>query len=388
MHYLVYVRQSYRRTGENTDADVSPEVQAKAAQAALPRGATSRGHRRHRRPPLGAHRGPRRLPGAHPPAVGPGRRGGRRVRPLAPRAERPAHAQPQARARPPRPPPRRVEPARQPLRHRRRPLPLRPALPRRAVPGRRRLRAHGGHHPRQARARRPQRRRPLRLPRRPRRARPRRPAAPPRGRARRGRPRAPRLRPLRRRRRLAGPAGGGAPRRGADAPRAAVGREGRAGRPAPRGPLPRQGRLPPRAGRPRGDPRADHHARRRRTSRGRRPRAASGRRQAGRSRDASTSSRSCSTAPAALRMRGETQVRRGASRGVALLPLPRPPGRPLRVGRLAHPRGRRRGHRARPPRGAPDAARGAALPARGAVAPDRISPTTGCAAGGRASRRP
>lgn len=40
-HYLIYVRQSYRRRGENADADVSPETQERAARAALPSGATA-----------------------------------------------------------------------------------------------------------------------------------------------------------------------------------------------------------------------------------------------------------------------------------------------------------------------------------------------------------
>jgi hypothetical protein len=50
-HYLIYVRQSYRRTGTNEDADVSPETQEKAARRAVPDGATceviadSGGHR-------------------------------------------------------------------------------------------------------------------------------------------------------------------------------------------------------------------------------------------------------------------------------------------------------------------------------------------------------
>ncbi len=50
-HYLIYVRQSYRRTGENADADVSPEAQERAARRAIPEGATceviadSGGHR-------------------------------------------------------------------------------------------------------------------------------------------------------------------------------------------------------------------------------------------------------------------------------------------------------------------------------------------------------
>ena len=40
-HYLIYVRQSYRRRGENADADVSPETQEKAARAALPSGTSA-----------------------------------------------------------------------------------------------------------------------------------------------------------------------------------------------------------------------------------------------------------------------------------------------------------------------------------------------------------
>jgi DNA invertase Pin-like site-specific DNA recombinase len=40
-HYLLYVRQSYRRTGMNQDADVSPETQEKAARRAIPDGSTS-----------------------------------------------------------------------------------------------------------------------------------------------------------------------------------------------------------------------------------------------------------------------------------------------------------------------------------------------------------
>ena len=40
-HYLIYVRQSYRRKGENADADVSPEAQEKATRAALPSGSTA-----------------------------------------------------------------------------------------------------------------------------------------------------------------------------------------------------------------------------------------------------------------------------------------------------------------------------------------------------------
>jgi site-specific DNA recombinase len=40
-HSLIYVRQSYRRRGENADADVSPEAQEKAARAALPTGASA-----------------------------------------------------------------------------------------------------------------------------------------------------------------------------------------------------------------------------------------------------------------------------------------------------------------------------------------------------------
>jgi DNA invertase Pin-like site-specific DNA recombinase len=40
-HYLVYVRQSYRRIGDNADADVSPEAQEKAARRALPEGSTA-----------------------------------------------------------------------------------------------------------------------------------------------------------------------------------------------------------------------------------------------------------------------------------------------------------------------------------------------------------
>jgi DNA invertase Pin-like site-specific DNA recombinase len=39
--YLIYVRQSYKRRGENADADVSPEAQENAARAALPSGATA-----------------------------------------------------------------------------------------------------------------------------------------------------------------------------------------------------------------------------------------------------------------------------------------------------------------------------------------------------------
>lgn len=40
-HYLIYVRQSYRRIGENADADVSPETQESAARRALPPGSTA-----------------------------------------------------------------------------------------------------------------------------------------------------------------------------------------------------------------------------------------------------------------------------------------------------------------------------------------------------------
>ena len=40
-HFLIYVRQSYKRTGENADADVSPETQEKAARRALPDGASA-----------------------------------------------------------------------------------------------------------------------------------------------------------------------------------------------------------------------------------------------------------------------------------------------------------------------------------------------------------
>ena len=40
-HYLIYVRQSYRRKGENADADVSPQAQEKAGRAALPSGASA-----------------------------------------------------------------------------------------------------------------------------------------------------------------------------------------------------------------------------------------------------------------------------------------------------------------------------------------------------------
>ncbi len=40
-HFLIYVRQSYRRTGTNEDADVSPETQEKAARRVIPEGATA-----------------------------------------------------------------------------------------------------------------------------------------------------------------------------------------------------------------------------------------------------------------------------------------------------------------------------------------------------------